>query len=79
EQNRIIEKFGYELINRKREELCQNCKRRRPKPITRYPGCFLSPITSEGADCPYFPAKQLAGEEGFELGLEGVAWYSHTQ
>ena len=68
-QNRTIEKFGYKLINRKREELCQNCKRRRPEPIPSYHDCFLLPITSEGADCPYFPVKQLAGEEGFEPSL----------
>ena len=71
DQNRIIEKFSYKLIARKRKELCDRCERRMPKPMIRYPGCFLSPITSEGEDCPYFPAEQLAGEEGFEPSLPG--------
>ncbi len=59
--NRIIEKFGYALINRKWEELCQNCKRRSPEPIPNYHDCFLLPITWEGRDCPYFSAKQQVG------------------
>ena len=58
EQDRILDKFGYKLINRKRKELCDRCRRRKPKPIISYHGCFLAPITSEGEDCPYFSAKR---------------------
>lgn len=50
---RIREKFGNELINRKQQELCQNCRRRRPETIPSRRDCFLLPITSEGEDCPY--------------------------
>ena len=70
-QDRIIEKFGYELVNRKRKELCQNCKRRRHEPIPSYRDCLLLPITSDGEVCPYFSAKHLAGEAGFEPALPG--------
>ena len=70
-QSRIIEKFGYKLIKRKRKELCQRCKRRWRDPDIDYHNCLLLPITSEGGDCSYFSAEHLAGGEGFEPSLTG--------
>lgn len=48
-QLRIEEKFGVELIEQKRQELCANCAE---KPKTD--NCNLYPITTNGNNCPYF-------------------------
>ena len=56
EQDRMLERFGYKVVNRKRKELCDRCNYRKPNLLMEYHGCSLLPITSEGEDCPYFSA-----------------------
>lgn len=52
-QESILEKYGEEVISRKRFELCGNCTR-----PDGYGYCSLCPITSTGKDCPYFTRKE---------------------
>lgn len=44
-QEEITRLFGEEFIQAARERLCKRCVRF---------SCFLSPICSDGKDCPYF-------------------------
>lgn len=48
-QEAIREKFGEEAIQKARDRLCANCKEL---------NCLLLPITTDGADCPYFKPKE---------------------
>lgn len=47
-QRQIFEQFGRTLVDLKVKDLCQHCS---------VLNCSLIPLTSKGADCPYFLPK----------------------